>query len=83
MADRHKALAAFLILGVGAAYAGYNLIPHRTPATEKPDKGQAADTSVGPDGGQCTGILKLVERGMNNTITLVDDYGADCTIWLA
>jgi hypothetical protein len=39
-----------------------------------------AQATAEPDKGQCSGVLKLVEHGMDNTITLVDDYGSDCTI---
>lgn len=83
MADGHKAFVAIVILCAGAVYAGYNFIPQRSPATEKnlePPQRRNAEANVVPDGGQCSGLLKLVERGMSNTVTLVDDYGADCTI---
>ncbi len=83
MADGHKAFAAILILLGGAAYVGYNLVPQRTPAQENNLESLQKRTSEANgvlDGGQCSGVLKLVEKGMDNTITLVDDYGADCTV---
>ncbi|MGY4329408.1 hypothetical protein ACVWWG_003825 [Bradyrhizobium sp. LB7.2] len=83
MADGYRASAAMLILCAGAAYGIYNLVPKRTPAAEKnPGSSQASKFEVNnvQDGGQCSGVLKLVQRSMSNTITLIDDFGADCTI---
>ncbi|MGY3370243.1 hypothetical protein ACVWZL_007368 [Bradyrhizobium sp. GM2.4] len=82
MADKYRASVAILILCVGV-YGVFNLSPRSTPAAETNPERSQEHTLQGNgalDGGQCSGVLKLVQRAMNNTITLLDDYGADCTI---